>query len=158
MAAVLNSCFGEFQLVRKVYTWNSELMDKDTLMGRFVNNLVFIALNVIPVYGIAGAVDFWILNLVEFWTGSNPLAMAEGEIEQQRIFKDGREFMITATKNQFHIQEIGVAENEMTLNFDSDALAWDVTTPSTSFRLADMHADGSLAHVYTEDGNTLALK
>ncbi|MFN3875083.1 MAG: DUF3332 family protein, partial [Flavobacteriales bacterium] len=50
-------CFGEFALVRKVYNWN------DSMSNKFVKTLLFYAMNIIPVYGVAALIDFVILNL-----------------------------------------------------------------------------------------------
>ncbi|MCM8814656.1 MAG: DUF3332 domain-containing protein [Candidatus Omnitrophica bacterium] len=73
----LSNCFGKFSLVRKVYQFNDSINVGSGLLTRFVKTLVFYVLNFIPVYGIAGLVDVVILNLIEFWTGSNPLALGE---------------------------------------------------------------------------------
>jgi hypothetical protein len=70
------SCFGGFQTTRKVYQWNEGVSG-----NKFVNNLVFYGLNIIPVYPVAGTLDLFIFNLIEFWTGSNPMALNEGEFE-----------------------------------------------------------------------------
>jgi hypothetical protein len=64
-------CYGSFTLTKKVYDWNGEASD-----NKFVVWLVFLGLNVIPVYGIAVAVDALIMNSVEFWTGENPAGIA----------------------------------------------------------------------------------
>ncbi|MBP8878130.1 MAG: DUF3332 family protein, partial [Flavobacteriales bacterium] len=77
-------CFGEFALVRKVYEWNDNLSD-----SKFVKTLVFYVLNIIPVYGIASFIDVVILNLIEFWSGSNPLSMNEGDYEMQMATMKG---------------------------------------------------------------------
>lgn len=71
------NCFGKFSLIRKVYQFNDSINVGGGLVNRFVKTLVFYVLNFIPVYGIAGLVDVVILNLIEFWTGSNPLALGE---------------------------------------------------------------------------------
>lgn len=51
------------------------------------------------VYGLTGMVDAAILNLIEFWTGSNPIAAKDGHFEQVaadgtrvegRVLADGR--------------------------------------------------------------------
>lgn len=78
------NCFGKFALVRKVYQFNDSINAGGGLINRFVKTLVFYVLNFIPVYGIAGFVDFVILNLIEFWTGSNPLAL--GEFDEKGMF------------------------------------------------------------------------
>lgn len=68
MALMSVGCYGSFNLTKKVYNWNGSLGNK------WVVELVFLAANVIPVYGIAGFIDVIILNSLEFWTGSNPVA------------------------------------------------------------------------------------
>ena len=67
LAFGVQGCYGRFQLVRSLYTWNGKVGNK------FVNELVFLAMYIIPVYAIAGFVDMVILNSVEFWTGKNPM-------------------------------------------------------------------------------------
>lgn len=74
-------CFGKFALTRKVYGWN------DSLGNKFVKTLVFWGLIIVPVYEIAGAADYFILNLIEFWTGSNPVA--DNRDIQSRELEDG---------------------------------------------------------------------
>ena len=71
-AAVLgtSACFGSFNLTRKLYGFN-----KDVSKDKFVRELVFLGLNIVPVYGIAGFIDAVVANTVEFWTGENPVTM-----------------------------------------------------------------------------------
>ena len=77
---LLSSCIGSFNLTQKLYSWNKSAGDK------WVNELVFIALCVIPVYEIAIAVDALVLNSIEFWTDENPIAATE---TKQIETKDG---------------------------------------------------------------------
>lgn len=124
MSAVLitqSGCFGEFALTQKLWKWNKGVSD-----SRFVQTLVFYLFNIIPVYGVCGMVDIIILNLVEFWTGTNPMAMNEGQMEQQMVTKDGINYLITATKNQFKVETLtGAKTGEMaTLKFDPTAKSW----------------------------------
>lgn len=67
LAFGVQGCYGKFQLVRNLYKWNGSVGNK------WVNELVFLAMYILPVYAIAGFVDVVILNLVEFWTGKNPM-------------------------------------------------------------------------------------
>lgn len=69
MALVLGmqGCYGSFTLTRKLWKWNGSVGNK------FVNELVFLVCNILPVYPIAGFVDSIILNSVEFWSGKNPM-------------------------------------------------------------------------------------
>ncbi len=84
LASFTTGCFGKFALTRKLYSWNDELGNK------FVKTIVFWAFNIIPVYGVFGLADMWVLNVIEFWTGSNPIAdgkvkqLPDGSIEMER--------------------------------------------------------------------------
>jgi hypothetical protein len=61
-------CFGRFELVRKVYELNKQVSPDP-----WVRWLAFLALNIVPVYGIATTVDLIVANSLEFWTGENPV-------------------------------------------------------------------------------------
>lgn len=60
-------CFGSFSATRKLYTYNKSMGDK------WVQEFVFLAFSIIPVYSIVAAGDALIFNSVEFWTGNNPI-------------------------------------------------------------------------------------
>lgn len=66
-AAAATGCYGKFALTKKLYDWNGSLGNK------FLVWIVFLLFSFVPVYGIAVFVDVWVFNLIEFWTGSNPL-------------------------------------------------------------------------------------
>ncbi|MBN2360244.1 MAG: DUF3332 family protein [Deltaproteobacteria bacterium] len=66
---VSSGCMGSFALTKMLYNFNN------TITGnKIVNNLIFWVLLWLPVYGGAMFIDGVILNLIEFWTGGNPLA------------------------------------------------------------------------------------
>jgi hypothetical protein len=66
--------------------------------------LVFWGLNIIPVYGLFFVGDVFIFNVIEFWSGSNPIAMAEGEFETQIVEHNGTKLEMKASKNRFEIE------------------------------------------------------
>lgn len=68
MAIMSVGCYGSFNLTKKVYNWNG------SMEGKWVQELVFLVLNIVPVYGVAAWIDAVILNSIEFWTGKNPMA------------------------------------------------------------------------------------
>ncbi|UZO81606.1 DUF3332 domain-containing protein [Aquimarina sp. ERC-38] len=100
-SVLFTSCLGSFSAFNGLKDWNQEITD-----NKFINNLVFWALNIVPVYGLFFFGDVVIFNLMEFWTGSNPIAMNEGEMETQVVEKDGNKFEMTATKNRMQITVI----------------------------------------------------
>ena len=131
IAAILGTstgCFGEFALTRKLWAWNDDVTD-----SRFVNNLVFYALAILPVYEVVGAADLIIFNLIEFWTGDNPLAMQEGERDRQIIPLDGEEYIVEASKNQF---ELIAPDGERTiLRFEESDASWNLISNGVSQKL-----------------------
>ncbi len=113
----LTGCFGEFSLTRKLYQWNDNVSS-----DKFVKTLVFYGLNFIPVYSIAGAADFFIFNLIEFWTGSNPISMSEGEHEYQYVDYKGTTYEMHASQNMMEISKFdsGQKDHIVTFRFDDN--------------------------------------
>ena len=70
---MMQSCIGSFALFNKVKNWNEHVGDK------FVNELVFVAMWILPVYELSFVADLFILNTIEFWSGTNP-ALAETKV------------------------------------------------------------------------------
>ena len=67
-AFLFSSCIGSFGLHGKLLSWNEGVGNK------FVNELVYLAFNIIPVYPLCYLADALVINSIEFWTGSNPMA------------------------------------------------------------------------------------
>ncbi len=65
---LLSSCLGTFSLTHKCLELNNSIGDK------WVNELVFIGLNIVPVYSVCLFADAVVFNSIEFWTGNNPVA------------------------------------------------------------------------------------
>jgi len=63
-------CWGSFALTKKAYDFNKGLGNK------WISWLVFLIVGHIAI-GITLFVDSLIFNTLEFWTGSNPLAMGD---------------------------------------------------------------------------------
>jgi len=61
-------CFGKFQLTKKLYDINQSIDEKYV---RSAATWIFI----IP-YAVTGLLDFIVFNVIEFWTGENPVATA----------------------------------------------------------------------------------
>lgn len=66
-----SACFGSFNLVRKVYGFN-----KTASNDKFVRELLFLGLNIVPVYSVASLIDAVVINTIEFWSGTNPVNMS----------------------------------------------------------------------------------
>lgn len=75
--AFSSGCYGKFQLTRNLYEANTSVQDK------YLRSAVTWLL-IIP-YAITGFLDFAVFNLIEFWSGQNPI----GAGAQARVFENG---------------------------------------------------------------------
>jgi hypothetical protein len=78
-ASLTVSCYGSFGLTKKIYKWNGALSNK------FVSALVFWILIILPVYEVSLVADYFILNVIEFWTGKQVISQGQTKV----ITKDG---------------------------------------------------------------------
>lgn len=67
------ACFGTFPITRKVYRWNGGVHG-----NKWVRWIVFLGINIVPVYAGAAIFDMVFSNSVEFWTGRSPMALKPG--------------------------------------------------------------------------------
>lgn len=137
------ACFGSFALTKKVWKFN------DGLGNKFVKSLVFWVLNIIPVYGVCAWVDIVILNLIEFWTGSNPLAMKPGQKETQLVSANGKTYEITATQNRFDIKQLAGpdAGKEMALVFTPENTSWNIEAEGQFIQVVQYYENDGIAMV-----------
>ncbi len=61
-------CLGPNNAFNNLHHWNKNVSD-----SKWINELVFLGLNIIPVYGIFYWGDIIIFNSIEFWGGENPI-------------------------------------------------------------------------------------
>lgn len=61
-------CLGPDHAYNSLKNWNAELSDED-----WVNEIVFLGLNIIPIYGLAWLGDVVIFNTIQYWGGDNPI-------------------------------------------------------------------------------------
>lgn len=90
-------CFGKFQMTRNLYDINRSVKDK------YLRSAVT-WLFVIP-YGLTGFLDFAVFNLIEFWSGENPIAAGP----QARVYEKGdeRAEMTIAREGEATVATIG---------------------------------------------------
>ena len=112
-----SSCIGSFGLTNKLLSWNQSINSK------FVNELVFIAFHIIPVYEITILSDILVLNSIEFWSGSNPVIAGTKVIDG----KDGR-YLVEWNKEGYKITNEST-DAVVELNFNEDEKTWSVETP-----------------------------
>ena len=71
LSVSLAGCFGRFALTRKLYDWNEQVSGNP-----WIRSLVFVL--IVPIYGVVNLFDAFFANVVEFWSGHNPMASIPG--------------------------------------------------------------------------------
>lgn len=99
-STTLQSCLGSFAATNGLISWNRKATD-----NKFVNQLIFWVLAIIPVYDIVVLGDLIVFNLLEFWTGDNPIAMNDDDSQSQFITYNGKNYEIIATKNKMTFKD-----------------------------------------------------
>lgn len=131
-------CYGSFAFTKKVYDFNSSVSG-----NKFVNNLVFWLLSIIQVYEFAVAADVLVLNLIEFWTGSNPMAMEDGVEKIEYVTIDGVEFKLLMSNDTLLIEAMSGANkgDSVELNYDAANQSWYLQQQEGPVKVATMHGD-----------------
>jgi hypothetical protein len=135
------SCVGNFALSNKILAWNK------TVGNKFVNELVFFAFWVVPVYEISLFADVVVFNSIEFWSGNNPIAAGTKVIDGQ----DGR-YIVKCDKKGYTI----TSENDKSvvrLDFDEADRSWSVkVNEGESYKLMTF-VDDNHVKMITPDGS-----
>jgi hypothetical protein len=144
-------CFGSFSLIKKVHEFNDSVVDNEIL-----KTLLFYVLNFVPVYSVAGFLDVVIFNLLEFWTGSNPISMEPGQMEEQLIKFDGVTYKVTATQNNMAFVKLegGKTIDMGSMNFDTDNYAWSFEKDGEVNKLVSFDVANNQLNYYTSNGIT----
>ena len=138
-----SSCIGSFQLTKKVFDINKSIGSK------WVNELIFAACCVLPVYEITLFADAIILNSIEFWTGKKLLSN-NGE---KKIVKNskGENIEITEMENGYNLSN--GAEN-MNLVFDEETQVWSAEYNNVSTNLIKI-VDENNAQLFLMNGEMM---
>ena len=84
-----SSCIGSFALTNKLLSWNRQIDSK------FVNELVFIAFWILPVYEVSALADVIVINSIEFWSGNNPVTASAKTVTGT----DGQKYLVESDAN-----------------------------------------------------------
>ncbi|MDE5662098.1 MAG: DUF3332 domain-containing protein [Muribaculaceae bacterium] len=114
------SCIGSFSLTNRLLGWNQHIGNK------FLNELVFFAFWVLPVYEVSCLADVIVLNSIEFWSGSNPMAKGEKIIEGN----DGR-YLVKADDKGYDIISCNDGSS-VRLDFNAEDQSWSVNVDGKS--------------------------
>ena len=138
-----SSCIGSFSLFNKYEKWQCNMTS-----NKYVNGIVGLILQPI-VGGVCLFVDAVVLNTIEFWTGSNPMAVNKVQTVKGQ---DGRYYAVKTLKNGY---EVKAPNGEVTLFMhDSKTESWSISQNGVTKEIIRFNADGSIqANVNGETKN-----
>jgi hypothetical protein len=98
-AVATQGCFGSFGLTRALHGFNAGFG------GPILQWIVFVVMaTILPVYEIGVFADIFIFNVLEFWTGSNPMAARGESSETELVLEDGtRLWMRRSSGDRMHV-------------------------------------------------------
>ena len=144
---MMQSCIGSFALFNKVKSWNEQVGDK------FVNEIVFVAMWILPVYELSFMADLLVLNSIEFWSGNNPV-LAENKVE----VIDGKDaqYLVARNENGYVITNMKTKQ-ETRFNFDAKDNSWSLENNGQEVKLFTFVDDNHVS-VLMRDGNYTTIE
>lgn len=154
LCSSLTSCMGKFALTRNLYAWNEQVSNK------FVNEVLFVAFWILPVYEVCGLADLLVLNSIEFWSGDNPLSASTKTIDTKHgrylVECDGKGYDITleSTGEKFRLDfaqesktwSLQLDDKEYKLMTFIDDTHVSVPMPDGEWRCVELSPSGVLAY------------
>jgi len=152
-----SSCIGSFRLTNNLLSWNK------TIGGKFVNELVFFAFHIVPVYEVAVLADILVLNSIEFWGGRNPVnaevttQTVKGENGEYLVERDNTGYTITNTTDNT-VVELRFNEENQTWSAISNGQEMDILTFNENGKVTMHLPDGTTMDVEPNEAGVIAFQ
>ena len=131
-----SSCIGSFSAWNRLKDWNMGI-------HKAVNEIVFIAFHIIPVYEVAYLADVLVLNSIEFWSGSNPLA----DVGTDKVIQgENGEYLVRTNEDGYTITKMGETDRPLDLVYNEENRTWNAVAEGQTFELMTMNEDGSVTY------------
>lgn len=140
---LFSSCIGSFRLTNKIKDWNEGVSSK------WVNEVIFLAFHIVPVYEISMFIDAVVLNSIEFWTGKS----ANVEVGDTKIVKNaqGEDIEITAMEDGYKLSN---GETSMNIVFDEETQIWSAEYNNQTTQLMKI-VDDNNAQLFLMNGDVM---
>lgn len=142
---MFSSCIGSFNLTNEVLAWNKQVGPK------FLNEIVFVAFWILPVYEVTGLADLFVLNSIEFWKKKNPYEASVRFVEtrngQFTIQSDSTGYLITC-------ENTGVSTR---FNYNEETQTWAVINDGQEYPFLSF-MDDSEVRMITPNGEFMAVE
>ena len=142
---MFSSCIGSFQLTSKLKNFN------DGIGSKWVNELVFVAFCIVPVYELSALADVLVLNSIEFWSGKKALADA-GETKIIKNSK-GQDIEVKTLKNGYALND---GTNTMNIVFNEKEQIWSAEYEDQVMNLIRL-VDENNAQLFLKNGEVMDI-
>lgn len=139
-SVALSSCIGSFRLTNSVLKWNKQVGSK------FLNEVVFFAFWVLPVYEVTSLADILVLNSIEFWSGRNPLSASTKIVKTSDA-----EYLIACDGKGYTVTNRNTSESYR-LDFIEESNTWALNVKGESYPFLTF-LDESHVKAITPDGD-----
>jgi hypothetical protein len=112
-AILLTGCTGSLSLSSKLYSWN-----QDATGNKFINSGILWILSGAQVYSATLLIDVAILNVIEFWTGKNPLAFTSPQELEKIVTSNGHTYKVCMGNSVLSINELDT-DHGITIQYDA---------------------------------------
>lgn len=155
LCSSMTSCMGKFALTRNLYAWNDQVSNK------FVNEVLFVAFWILPVYEVCGIADLLVLNTIEFWSGDNPLSASTKTIDT-----DHGRYLVVCDGNGYDVTLESTGE-KYRLDFSRESHTWSLQYDGNEYPLMtfvdDTHVsvpmpDGAWKTIELSEAGVLAYR
>lgn len=137
---MFSSCIGSFGLTNKLLSWNKSLGNK------FANEAVFFLFWIFPAYEVSLFLDTIILNSIEFWSGSNPVA----DTGTKTIETENGIYTVETKTDGYHIEKEG-EEKTLDFKFDEQNQTWSMSSDGVETKLMQ-YKDADEVVMFLPDG------
>ena len=149
MSVAIGGCYGPFRLTSKLHHWNGQVSQK-----KFVNELVFLGMCIIPAYEICILGDGLIFNSIEWWGGRNPISMKDGQQEEVKFAYEGQEYKVTKTKDQMTIALVN-SDQKVDFRYFPEEKSWYQMNGENKVKVVEMK--GKQVYTYLPNAKTLVF-
>ena len=88
--AVSTACYGPFNLTKNVYHWNSNVKGSGQINDKWMKEIVFFGMLIVPAYMFSALLDTFIFNPMHFWTGESPIKAFDVQNDGTRVATVGK--------------------------------------------------------------------
>lgn len=132
---LFSSCIGSFSLWNGLKDWNLSIGNK------FVNEIVFLAFHIVPVYEVAYLGDIFVMNSIEFWSGSNPLADIG---TTKTVHGENGDYTVRVNEDGYTIIKEGEENRPLDLVYNQENRTWSAVAEGQTYELITMNEDGTI--------------